>query len=212
MALCKGVIYTWGHGDNGRLGNGDKRGTLLPLLNEYLSTRGVVVYIAAGEAHSAAITDSGALFTFGDGSFGRLGHGEEEDELKPRQVDMLAQLPIRQVDCGAFHTLAVEKAKRGTLWAFGAGLYGKLGLGDEGNRSVPHRVPLPVTKDKDVHCVQVACGTFHSMAGWWWWWWWWRLFIEFQQMFTLLIYLFPHPLCTNSLCSPPHPPNETRLF
>ncbi len=26
----RGRLYTWGHGDNGRLGNGAKRGTLLP--------------------------------------------------------------------------------------------------------------------------------------------------------------------------------------
>ena len=34
-----------------------------------------VVVIAAGESHSAAITDKGALYTWGRGNYGRLGHG-----------------------------------------------------------------------------------------------------------------------------------------
>ena len=34
-----------------------------------------VVAISAGESHSAAITDKGALYTWGRGNYGRLGHG-----------------------------------------------------------------------------------------------------------------------------------------
>lgn len=35
-----------------------------------------VVGLAGGEAHSIAITDEGAVFSFGAGGDGRLGHGE----------------------------------------------------------------------------------------------------------------------------------------
>ena len=35
-----------------------------------------VVRVAAGGSHSAAVTESGQLFTWGKGSYGRLGHGE----------------------------------------------------------------------------------------------------------------------------------------
>ena len=34
-----------------------------------------VVYIAAGSGYSAAITNLGVLYTWGAGSYGRLGHG-----------------------------------------------------------------------------------------------------------------------------------------
>lgn len=51
------------------------------------SLRGVeVVDIAAGGAHSACITASGELFTWGKGRYGRLGHGDSEDHLKPKLV------------------------------------------------------------------------------------------------------------------------------
>lgn len=51
------------------------------------SLRGIeVVDIAAGGAHSACITASGELFTWGKGRYGRLGHGDSEDHLKPKLV------------------------------------------------------------------------------------------------------------------------------
>lgn len=59
------------------------------------SLRGVeVVDIAAGGAHSACITASGELFTWGKGRYGRLGHGDSEDQLKPKLVSdqLLTQL------------------------------------------------------------------------------------------------------------------------
>lgn len=34
------------------------------------------VNIAAGSMHSAAVTDDGVLYTWGKGSYGRLGHGK----------------------------------------------------------------------------------------------------------------------------------------
>ena len=45
-----------------------------PALIQTLSGKNVV-FIAAGGSHSAAITEGGALYTWGRGSFGRLGHG-----------------------------------------------------------------------------------------------------------------------------------------
>lgn len=68
------------------------------------SLRGVeVVDIAAGGAHSACITASGELFTWGKGRYGRLGHGDSEDQLKPKLVsDHSTQLlRILQYTCCA---------------------------------------------------------------------------------------------------------------
>ena len=45
-----------------------------------------VVNIAAGGAHSACITASGELYTWGKGRYGRLGHGDSEDQSRPKLV------------------------------------------------------------------------------------------------------------------------------
>ena len=45
-----------------------------------------VVDIAAGGAHSACITSAGELYTWGKGRYGRLGHGDSDDQAKPKLV------------------------------------------------------------------------------------------------------------------------------
>jgi alpha-tubulin suppressor-like RCC1 family protein len=45
---------------------------------------------AAGDSHTVEWTDTGELFTFGNGGCGRLGHkGGLENELVPRLIEAL---------------------------------------------------------------------------------------------------------------------------
>ena len=46
-----------------------------------------VVGVAAGAIHSIALAADGRVFTFGRGWYGRLGHGDEENQLTPRVVE-----------------------------------------------------------------------------------------------------------------------------
>lgn len=45
--------------------------------------------IACGSSHSAAITSNGELYTWGLGDYGRLGHGDNTTQLKPKLVSQL---------------------------------------------------------------------------------------------------------------------------
>lgn len=45
-----------------------------------------MVDVAAGGAHSACVTSAGDLYTWGKGRYGRLGHSDSEDQLKPKLV------------------------------------------------------------------------------------------------------------------------------
>jgi alpha-tubulin suppressor-like RCC1 family protein len=45
--------------------------------------------IACGSSHSAAITSNGELYTWGLGEYGRLGHGDNVTQLKPKLVSTL---------------------------------------------------------------------------------------------------------------------------
>ena len=42
--------------------------------------------IACGSGHSAAVTSNGELYTWGQGDHGRLGHGDEVIQTKPKLV------------------------------------------------------------------------------------------------------------------------------
>lgn len=60
------TVYSWGEGEEGKLGHSDRLTYDKPKLIEALS--GVtVIDIACGSAHSACITSSGNLYTWGKG-------------------------------------------------------------------------------------------------------------------------------------------------
>ena len=82
----RGDIWSFGHGDNGRLGNGASLGSLVPTMLEEGMHSVNTIYIAAGEAHSACIDETGKLYTWGTGSYGRLGLGEESDQSIPVEI------------------------------------------------------------------------------------------------------------------------------
>ena len=149
-----GELWMWGRGDAGQLGLGLGE-VVVPVPRPIRSLQGKTVrLVACGEHHCASVTDSGALFTWGRGQSGRLGHGSIESEHAPRLVEALVGWVVTNVSCGDFHTIATNGAK---VWSFGLGLSGRLGLGSEEDRLVPEPVLLP---NKEV--LSVAAGGHHS--------------------------------------------------
>ena len=47
-----------------------------------------VIDVTCGDSHSAAVTSSGELYTWGLGSYGRLGHGDIKTYHKPKLVSV----------------------------------------------------------------------------------------------------------------------------
>ena len=165
MAIShNGTVYTWGHGEKGRLGNGDRRGTLVPEVNKFLVDNNVrAVQGACGEAHTAIVSSNGSLYTFGAGSYGRLGHGEEIDAYLPRIVDTLQREEVFMAACGAFHTVILTT--RGSLFSCGSGRYGQLGHDPYSDGTVPNVLePTIIIESIETKYTLVACGTFHTVA------------------------------------------------
>ena len=94
--------------------------------------------LAAGGDNTVAATSTGALWAWGGGDSGQLGHGDTQDQLVPRRVEALAAERVVHVAAGTLHTLAVTST--GAVWAWGRGDYGQLGHGDRQNQLVPRRV------------------------------------------------------------------------
>lgn len=102
------MIYSWGCGANGRLGNGSEKDQFQPKIIDSLSSSKIAV-ISAGDTYSACVTSEGSLFTWGHGEFGRLGHEEDfSNQLFPKVVDLLSPNVV-DVKCGYYCTIVYVK-------------------------------------------------------------------------------------------------------
>lgn len=118
-----------------------------------------VVHAAAGRTHSVVCCRSGRVYTWGCGDNGRLGHGIEANLDRPKALGgAILNEHIIFVACGESHTCLIDQSSR--LWAFGCGLRGCLGLGDDHDRYEPHLV----TSLEGKSVVQVSCGAANTLC------------------------------------------------
>lgn len=165
-----GDLYTWGDGIHnfGLLGHGTEVSHWTPKKLRGQMEGMHVSFISCGPWHSAAVTSAGLLFTFGDGTFGALGHGNRSSTGVPKEVETLKGLRTVRVSCGVWHTAAIVdstpepsslgNSSTGKLFTWGDGDKGQLGHGDKEPRLIPTCV---AALDEQRFC-QVACG--HSMT------------------------------------------------
>ncbi|XP_065734176.1 probable E3 ubiquitin-protein ligase HERC3 isoform X2 [Phocoena phocoena] len=133
-----GAVFGWGMNNAGQLGLSDEKDRESPCHVKLLRTQ-KVVYISCGEEHTAVLTKSGGVFTFGAGSCGQLGHDSMNDEVNPRRVLELMGSEVTQIACGRQHTLAFVPSS-GLIYAFGCGERGQLGTGHTCNVKCPSPV------------------------------------------------------------------------
>lgn len=71
---------------------------------------GSVTQIAAGPSYVMAVTDNGALYSFGSGSNFCLGHGEQHNEFQPRVLLSFKRkgIHIVRVSAGDEHAVALD--------------------------------------------------------------------------------------------------------
>ncbi|KAM7462529.1 hypothetical protein LguiA_030650 [Lonicera macranthoides] len=163
-----GDLYTWGDGAHnaGLLGHGSDVSHWIP---KRVSgpLEGLQVYsVACGTWHSALSTSNGKLFTFGDGSFGALGHGDRESVPYPREIQLLNGLKTVKVACGVWHTAAIVEVtnQQGAnvasrkLFTWGDGDKNRLGHGNKETYLLPTCVSTLI----DYNFHQLACG--HSVT------------------------------------------------
>ncbi|CAL8260418.1 unnamed protein product [Merluccius merluccius] len=68
-----------------------------------------VAKVSCGSRHTAAVTTTGDLYTWGWGDYGQLGHGTRSSSDEPRCVDFFRRRGMRAVDvvCGPWNTFAM---------------------------------------------------------------------------------------------------------
>ena len=108
-ATTEGELYSFGCAEDGRLGHGpDLALQLQPRVVAYLQHRVFVTDVAAGAQHSLALSDEGAVRAFGKGEGGRLGLGDEESQLLPREVPLRRLRPLRRPPQGVVRWVHAE--------------------------------------------------------------------------------------------------------
>ena len=163
-ATAEGDVFTWGAGHAGCLGHNDEQRRLAPeKLGRWQFGGGKVVLVAAGEGHTVALTEDGVLWVWGYGNSGQLGLGDTNNRLVPTRLgagEVFGGSLVRMAACGFVHTLVVTVA--GSVWAWGAGYGGQLGLNDEQSRLTPMLVGPEHFAGASV--ATVAGGAEHSAA------------------------------------------------
>ncbi|XP_050971397.1 probable E3 ubiquitin-protein ligase HERC4 [Labeo rohita] len=157
-----GVVFGWGKNSAGQLGLGDTTDRHVPTVVNGLHQK-KTVSISCGGEHTATLSKGGAVFTFGSGGSGQLGHNSFEDEHYPRVVAELWGSKVSQVTCGRHHTL-VSVASSKLIYSFGCGIQGQLGNGNMINKSVPFPVDLPDEYNDEYAIGKVIAGENHSFA------------------------------------------------
>lgn len=163
LALTEsGTAYSFGENKSGQLGQGTS-------LNAVLSPAPIhyngqpLVKVACGAEFGMVVDCKGNLYSFGCPEYGQLGHNSDgkyitgkriefDCELTPRRVAIFIEktkdgqvmpvtnVVVRDVACGANHTLVLDSQKRVFSWGFGG--YGRLGHTDPKDELVPRLVKI----------------------------------------------------------------------
>ena len=138
-----GPLFTWGDSHAGRLGHNDDSFAPVPCTikasNMHMEPDMQVRSVCMGRSFMVFCTLAGKVFTCGSGSLGQLGlKGTSSTENRIVLVDGFA-FPVIQVVSGYDHTLALQE--NGSVYCWGVGAYGVLGLGGDSNINQPTLIP-----------------------------------------------------------------------
>ena len=114
-------LYSWGIATYGRLGTTkQQKDSARPILLETVKQHRFKA-VACGFSHSAAVTTTGDLFTWGSGATGKLGlrtaMNYECFAAAPIRVEFSQGVRIRRVACGAGHRVAITTLGQGKEWS-----------------------------------------------------------------------------------------------
>ncbi len=149
-----GTLWTWGHNLCGRLGDGAVIDKCSPETTAGGGTNWCQV--SGGNDHTAAVKTDGTLWTWGLGTFGRLGDNTLTNKCSP-DTTIGGGNDWCVVKSGFAHTVALKT--NGTIWSWGCNNVGQLG-----DNTVTSRLSPVTTAGGGTNWCQIAAGDVHTMA------------------------------------------------
>lgn len=148
-----GSLWSWGDNISGQLGHNHRTDLSSPV---QVGTATDWAFISTGYQFSAAIKTNGTLWMWGENNSGRLGLRDIIDRSIPVQVGSGTTGPWKKIDCTQNSAIGIQQ--NGTIWAWGSGSNGRLGLGNTINYSSPVQIGSLTGWEN------VACGEDHVIA------------------------------------------------
>jgi alpha-tubulin suppressor-like RCC1 family protein len=150
-----GTLWSWGYGSSGRLGNATIINTSTPVTT--FAGGSSWKQVSAGNNTMTAIKTDGTLWTWGYGANGRLGNAVTTGSISTPVTTFAGGTNWKQVSSGGAHTAAIKTD--GTLWTWGYGGSGQLGINATTQRNTPVTTFAGGTNWK-----QVSAGNAHTAA------------------------------------------------
>jgi cysteine-rich repeat protein len=119
-AHATGAVYCWGWDEHGALGDGPG-GEIHNAVPQRVGTLTGVTNLAAGDQHSCAIDNQGAVHCWGAGTSGQLGNNHFEDTNAPVRVHnwYYDEFFAHEIAAGMSHTCAVYGADHDQVACWG---------------------------------------------------------------------------------------------
>lgn len=166
-----GSLWTWGSNLSGQIGNGGGGNvqTEYGTANQNVPVKILdnVAAVSCGWDHAAAIKTDGSLWTWGDGSYFKLGNGLASNIYDDGMHGDNQLVPIKVMDgvaavsCGREFTAAIKTD--GSLWMWGNNVFGQVGSGSSNYTKYNNACQSTPVKIMD-GVSAVGCGEYFTVA------------------------------------------------
>jgi len=113
-----GLLLSFGNGKY--CGHKSNETQYIPKTIETLKTK-QIIHISTGYYHNLCIDNNGKIYSWGEGQWGKLGHGNENHEQIPKEIEFFSKENIKGIycNCGYAHSSIISSKKE--LYMFGRG-------------------------------------------------------------------------------------------
>ncbi|XP_052175101.1 uncharacterized protein LOC127789981 isoform X3 [Diospyros lotus] len=162
VATEGGEVFTWGSNREGQLGYTSV--DTQPTPRRVNSLRSKIVSVAAANKHTAVVSESGEVFTWGCNKEGQLGYGTSNSasNYTPRVVEYLKGKVFVGVAAAKYHTIVL--GADGEVFTWGHKLVTPRRVIISRNLKKYGSNLLKFHRKERLHVVSVAAGMVHSLA------------------------------------------------